>query len=455
MEKRNKIIIGAVVGCVVLIILSTLCAIIAVMVGAAALPWALYSTVNEETIINDEDTTNSNTTKGEEVDPERLEMAEKVMDETSDLRGIDYDFDDVVMTFLSPEDLVDKIYELEDRDEEDKFDVILAQDILYKALRTIPADTDVEQLMKDYYGEDLLGFYDPVSKEFYIKSEEGDMSAMEKYTVSHEFIHYLQDQEFDLEALDDLYDPYTEGNEDIYQAYSALVEGDATMGSGLYIYTMDQDEFTELQEEASNYEPTVELPNIIEQSMSFSYNTGYLFVYEAYGTEFDYSSVDDIYTDVPQSTEQILHPEKYFEDRDNPSDIVVPDETLEQMDEELGDDYERLYTSTCLGELDTWLILDEYLSTERAQVAAAGWDGNATALWFNESTSKYVIQMMYAWDTEADRSEFEAAFTRYCTDAGHSTCEFTASGTTSDGSTVLSLVEMRGKLDNLFVPTRD
>ena len=68
----------------------------------------------------------------------------------------------------------------------------------------------------------LLGFYDPKRKTFFV---EGKLSGEEAdVTLFHEFVHALQDQHYDLSHLGD----FEEDGGDRQSAVHGLAEGDAT-----------------------------------------------------------------------------------------------------------------------------------------------------------------------------------------------------------------------------------
>ncbi len=102
------------------------------------------------------------------------------------------------------------------------------------------------------------------------------------------------------------------------------------------------------------------------------------------------AGLERIYTDPPKSTEQLLHPEKYLQEK-NQSALLV--KILASI---LGEDWEPLYKGP-IGEWKTYLLLTHNLNPylqldpQTAQRAAAGWDGDLTQiftnfLWPNYST---------------------------------------------------------------------
>ncbi len=96
---------------------------------------------------------------------------------------------------------------------------------------------------------------------------------------------------------------------------------------------------------------------------------------------------------MPESTEQILHPEKW---------VAVETPLRVSLDVELGAGWRRAVRGTW-GEWQT----RELLGGGSAKAAAAGWGGDRYELW--QRAGEDVLVMRWRWDTLADASEFEAA----------------------------------------------
>ncbi|MDQ3755458.1 MAG: hypothetical protein M3371_12110, partial [Acidobacteriota bacterium] len=112
------------------------------------------------------------------------------------------------------------------------------------------------------------------------------------------------------------------------------------------------------------------------------------------------------YKDLPQSTEQILHPEKYFA-REAPLKVELPD-----IARALGNGWQRLDYDVN-GEWSYYLLLDEFLKSPAAsREAAAGWGGDRYAVYENAKTGAVVVAQQSVWDTPDDAREFFDAYSR-------------------------------------------
>ncbi|MCA9322531.1 MAG: hypothetical protein KDB53_17445, partial [Planctomycetes bacterium] len=99
-------------------------------------------------------------------------------------------------------------------------------------LGLLPEGTQLESLILDLLSEQVAGFYDPKKKAlFLIELAEGDAAGekLQRITMSHELVHALQDQHFDLEKLLAI-----EDDDDRVTAVKSVIEGDATLAMLLF-----------------------------------------------------------------------------------------------------------------------------------------------------------------------------------------------------------------------------
>ena len=93
-----------------------------------------------------------------------------------------------------------------------------ADDILfYVGLDLLEPGVDLESAVFDFLLSQLAGFYDPDVKEMNVilmsgEKPEDSLPVMETLFYSHEYVHALQDQHFDLDALTNLIDESENGD---------------------------------------------------------------------------------------------------------------------------------------------------------------------------------------------------------------------------------------------------
>lgn len=248
----------------------------------------------------------------------------------------------------------------------------------------------------------VAGVYAPEQEQLYVATDRRESSVDDQALLAHAYTHALQDQHFDLGAMD-----ARATTTDATLAVQALVEGDATILAALYHYenlaTADWEHLTELilQAEQPDYGEELDRVEAWARLQRFPYWEGRQFtsaLFQAGGWE----AINRAYTDPPRSTEQVLHLERYLEERDVPAGVVVPD-----ISAVLGEGW-TMPLQDVLGEFVIGLYLDETLPGEMAWQAANGWDGDTFVVWEHED-GRRVLVWRTVWDSTAEAAEFEHA----------------------------------------------
>ncbi len=319
---------------------------------------------------------------------------DEIAEETADLRDLPIETE-IREALLSRESLEQRL--IDDFDTDYPPEDVDADTRLLEVFGLMPPGTDLKQLYLDLLTEQIAGFYDPRTDELYVISSGSELSDLEEWTYAHEVTHALQDQAFDLEAVQD----HANDVDDASLAISALIEGDATALGNDYL-TENPGLLLGITQALAGGDIDASLldtaPPIIARTLLFPYEAGLTFV-TALREDGGWEAVDAAYADPPTSTEQILHPEKYL-DRDEPTTV-----TLSNLEAAL-DGY-RILDENNLGEFQTRVLLEGGGDTDVAITAAAGWDGDRYALL--ASGQDEVLVWETVWDSEADAEEFTAA----------------------------------------------
>lgn len=268
-----------------------------------------------------------------------------------------------------------------------------------EAFGLIPQGTDLRKLYVDLYTEQIAGFYDPESKQMYVISQGKELNALEELTYAHEVTHALQDQHYGLQTM---IKRAEKTNDEAELALQSLYEGDASLLQRDYLVSQPDLISKIAQVMQQNPPDTSKLENapaIIQQTLLFPYQEGTTFV-TTLRQDGGWQQVDAVYKYPPDSTEQILHPDKYV-NRDEPTTVTLP-----PLAPALGADWKRVDQNQ-LGEFQTRILLEAGGSTAAATAAAQGWDGDSFALW--ASGSREVLVWQTVWDSSQDTSEFVAA----------------------------------------------
>jgi hypothetical protein len=121
-------------------------------------------------------------------------------------------------------------------------------------------------------------------------------------------------------------------------------------------------------------------------------------------------AVDEAFVDLPTSTEQIIHPERYPNDAPTPVDV-------QDLSSELGPGWEDL-DAMAIGEAWLQTALGLRLDGSQASVAAAGWDGGTYRAWSDGTDT--AVELSTVWDTSRDAEEFAASMNEWIDQGGGS-----------------------------------
>ncbi|MDQ1612493.1 MAG: hypothetical protein QOG00_2424 [Pyrinomonadaceae bacterium] len=277
-----------------------------------------------------------------------------------------------------------------------------ASELALKKLGLVPADFAMRSFLIELLTEQVAGYYDPKTQEFYL-ADWIDLDGQQP-VIAHELTHALQDQHFNLRRFED----WPKGDSDAELAAHALVEGDATLVMTFYVMR-DLKRVAAMMKSmnasGSASEKIERAPRVLRDSLLFPYKQGMEWTSQVYRRG-GWPLVSEAYKNLPQSTEQILHAEKYFA-REAPVKITLPD-----VAGLLGKGWARLDYDVN-GEWSYFQILDEFLRAEKeSQKAAEGWGGDRFALYEHRATRQVLLAQLTAWDTEQDAAEFFDAYVK-------------------------------------------
>ncbi len=287
-------------------------------------------------------------------------------------------------------------------EEDNPPDYVAANERLYKAFGLMPEDGSLRSLFLDLIGSQVAGFYRPDEKALYVVSRTGTINGADKITFAHEYDHALQDANFDVfvdqeELLDET---------DHALARAAVYEGDATLLMILWASDhLTAEEFAEVQEAGTDPASVAALeqtPAILVESLLFPYTAGQAFILPIQ-TGGGWSAVDALYDELPRSTEQILHPDKF-----RAGELPVAVQLPATLAADMGPGWTEAGQDT-FGEFQMGVWLRESgMRASDASAAAAGWGGDRLAV-LNGPDGGWAVVMTSNWDTAADASAFADA----------------------------------------------
>ena len=294
----------------------------------------------------------------------------------------------------------------EDLDEEE----IAGDQAIFELLGMLDGSTDLYQLIIDLAAEQVLGFYDLDEGELVVPVSVDGITPLQEMTIAHELVHSLSDQHFDFNDV--LEDRIDNGTGDDASSILGLVEGDATYQQFLFLETMDPSSAAEAVLESLSYDTSVldSSPLWIQRDLAFPYEHGLVFT-GFLVQEGGLKAVDEAYLDLPVSTEQILHPEKYLRS-EGPSDLSTLSVELEGWE---------LFDEATFGEWGIRLLLMDSLLPGEMTQAAAGWGNDRYSAFLRDADS--AIAWVYEGETVEDAEDLAnglIAHIRGTMDAGES-----------------------------------
>jgi hypothetical protein len=301
-----------------------------------------------------------------------------------------------------------------------------------------PPIEDFSGMMATVMSSQIGAYYDPEKQSFFVLMA-GLPEMMQGVMYSHELYHAWQDQYFDLTGY--LKTVPAQGihslNADNRLARSAVVEGEATYMMSLWMMQkmsgkpatremmskvvamqadMSMEQLSEMLKQPQvakvvgaelkeAVESSGDIPPFIMDTMMGAYLKGLKFVFAV--QEEGWAEVEKLYTEYPpQSTEQILHPEKWLA-REAPATYQWPkfDKIAALREWELLED-------DVLGEFQWRIVFKEQGFAEQALSAAAGWAGDRYAVFKRTDSQSTLLLLRTSWDNEAEAREFTEIYRR-------------------------------------------
>ena len=284
---------------------------------------------------------------------------------------------------------------------------VAAEEQAAKLLGLLPDDYDYLEGLLDLVESQAAGFYDPPSKTFYLM--EAATGGMARIVLAHELTHALDDQLYD---LDDEFSARRD-NSDALWAYHAVVEGSGTLimedWTRAHAASLERSDLE--QASTMGLEELGRSPSYVWKPLIGVYTQGSALLRRGPADLDLAQGVRRAFDAPPRSSEQVLHPEKYWDpDRlDEPLPVALHAERLPA-----GWD---LVLQDTLGELGLALLVEplgrrggvtDALTLTRAPLtsrAAAGWGGDRFVLLAQGASQ--ILALATVWDTEGDAEEFE------------------------------------------------
>jgi hypothetical protein len=351
----------------------------------------------------------------DEWDPRVAELADFVEGE----RGLRFEHP-VYVDFLTNEEYSDQVRldegEVTDEDRTEMDNTVAT----LRALGLASGDVDLFEAGNQLDDEGTLAFYDPTVERITVRGT--DLTVDLKVTLVHEMTHALQDQHFDLEALQAAIfsDPDLESDDEravsraesaantAFSGYQALVEGDAVRVENAYVDSLSDADFADYtssyQEDLDQADAELgDVPAALRAFQATPYALGQPLV-DLVNADGGNSAVDDMFDDLPSTEEHMLDPLTYVGQRDEPGDLTSPELPAGVADGDVIDE-------GSMGAVELYIVLAERIDPLVALDAADGW-GNAMFVSYEQS-DRTCLRLLADGDTDGDDQQLRGAFTSW------------------------------------------
>jgi hypothetical protein len=252
----------------------------------------------------------------------------------------------------------------------------------------------------------------------YLIDEKANMLQAESFDIIQRFLYargYAQallDGKFSLEGLG-VYPICFHGLQQC-EVILALIKGDASLQANQWLEgygPIDQAWKVHSLEPSYINLPFQSPPPFVEKELEFPYSAGLDFVKTLFDSG-EWELVNSAYIEMPSTTEQILHPEKYLSGEQA---LEIDDAPLS---EELNDNWVEIINEP-LGEWLTYIMLaygvdpNLQIPTDTAQEAASGWGADQTQIYHNSISDQFVVSAHWVWDTQNDATQFSDVLLDY------------------------------------------
>ena len=279
-----------------------------------------------------------------------------------------------------------------------------AEELTLKKFGLVPPDFKLADTTVDLLTEQAAAFYDYDKRKLFIT--ETTSSENQEPVLAHELSHAIADQNFNLSR----YVRQGRKSDDGATARLAVMEGQATwlmseylarkLGQSLRNSPALATMMSRVTEGSGQFPVFDQAPLYLRLTLVFPYTEGMLFQNEILAREGD-QGFAEVFRHPPITTQQIIHPEKYF-DHIDPTSPELPDPHLPPG-------YKAL-VGGALGELDHAVLLEQFAGKPRAEEIAPHWRGSNFELRERKKDASLVLLYAVEWDSETVARAYFSAY---------------------------------------------
>ncbi len=319
-------------------------------------------------------------------------------------------------------------------DDDAAFAIAVRQKLAHDALPSLPSDTvafalafDLDEQPTTSPGragsvtgdaltdEQLLGFYDQVTREIHVRSANLRRDEAERpvarFVLAHELGHALQHQRMGARIS------AAPPTDDARLAWGALLEGDASLTALAHLAVRRRwplgrvvarlgdvaraAQVNGLAAETKSNEVLARAPALERERLLFPYEAGLAFVSDLHRAG-GLALVERAFVEPPTTTEQVLSPRRYL-DGEQAVPVELPPTPSGAVSVVAG----------TAGQLLIGVALGRCSSRAEARQAAEGWGGDAYRI-VTDDGGRLGLLWATTWDDEASAQRFEAALSSPC-----------------------------------------
>jgi hypothetical protein len=282
-------------------------------------------------------------------------------------------------------------------------------DQVWEGLFAVGESTGTDESFDETLGAAVQGYYAPGREEIVIVSD-SPTPTVDRRTLSHELVHALQHQHFGLGPSPD--------TQDGQLAHDGVIEGEANYLEGMY------------EQRCDGTWKCIPDPSSSGGGGSDDINEGLLLtIYQPYATGpalvdsvrdqgvladllgNDWGAVDRLHDTMPESTEQVIHPETYPDEK--PVNVTVPDRSADTWER-----FDHDPVADTVGEASIYamFVSNDVVDPENRyayrSAPSAGWGGDSLVPYDSNETAdnEGAYVWVTAWDSETDAEQFHAAY---------------------------------------------
>lgn len=280
---------------------------------------------------------------------------------------------------------------------------IRLEELVLKRFGLAPKDFDLKKTTIDLMSEQAAAFYDYRKKKMVLL--EGDSGLSQDMALVHELAHALADQHFRL----DRFLKAASEDDDRSLARMAVMEGQATwlmsefMAAGMGQSLTRNNTAVEMMQRmagsaGSGFPIFNSVPLYMKESLVFPYAQGMMFQHKVV-EKMGKVAFSEVFRRPPESTQEILHPERYFA-REAAVKPPLPELPAPKQ--------WKPVTGGTAGEFDHRVLLKQY--SPNFELLASEWRGAQFRIFEHRSTKRIVLSYASQWGSEKVAGDFFRAY---------------------------------------------